>query len=183
MTNVADWKPEIRRRLQSLQLEPTRNAAIVEELSQLLDDCYEESLAGGATEAEAYQRTLAELSGSELLARELRRMERQSKPEPLVLGANRRTNMIANLWRDLRFGLRMLRKSPGFTVVAALTLALGIGANTAIYSVVNGVLLRPLPYPEPERLVTVWERYAALNIEQNDPAAANYADWKAQSQS
>jgi putative ABC transport system permease protein len=180
---MPDWKPEIGRRLANLKLEPTREAAILEELSQYLADCQAEWLASAATEAEAYQQTLDELSGSELLARELRSMERQSNPEPVVLGTNWRANMIANLWRDLRFGLRMLRKSPGFTVVAALTLALGIGANTAIFSVVNGVLLRPLPYPEPERLVTVWERYAALNIEQNDPAAANYADWKAQSQS
>jgi putative ABC transport system permease protein len=180
---VPDWKSEIKRRLQNLRLEPAREAAIVEELAQYLDDCHAELLAEGATKAEAYQKTLAELSGSELLARELRRMERRSNPEPVVLGTNRRTNMIANLWQDLRFGLRMLRKSPGFTVVAAFTLAIGIGANTAIFSVVNGVLLRPLPYPEPERLVTVWERYPALNIEQNDPAAANYADWKAQSRS
>src|SRR5215470_15345638 len=108
MTNVADWKPEIRRRLQSLQLEPTRNAAIVEELSQLLDDCYEESLAGGATETEAYQRTLAELSGSELLAHELQRVESPAPQEPVVFGTNRRTNMIADLWQDLRYGARML---------------------------------------------------------------------------
>jgi putative ABC transport system permease protein len=91
--------------------------------------------------------------------------------------------MIATLWQDLRFGLRMLLKSPGFTVMAVITLALGIGANTAIFTVVNGVLLKPLPFIEPERLVTVWERYPAWGIERNDPAAANYADWKAQSQS
>jgi putative ABC transport system permease protein len=180
---MPDWKPEIRRRLANLKLEPTREAAIVEELAQDLADCYAELIASGATGVEAYQQTLAELSGSELLAQELRRGERPSNQEPIVLGINRRTNMIANLWQDLRFGLRMLRKSPSFTIVAALTLALGIGANTAIFSVVNGVLLRPLPFPEPEHLVTVWERYPALNIEQNDPAAANYADWKAQSQS
>src|SRR5262249_16504 len=111
---MPDWKPEIRGRLASLQLEPTREAAIIEELAQHLADCHGELLSSGATAAEAYQQTLAELSGSELLARELRRMERQSNPEPVVLGTNRRTNMIANLWRDLRFGLRMLRKSPGF---------------------------------------------------------------------
>src|SRR6266508_2062459 len=108
--NVPDWKPEIRRRLASLNLAPTREVAIVEELAAHLDDYYAELLAGGATEAEAYQRTLAELSGSELLARELRRVERPSNPEPIVLGTNRRTNMIADLWQDLRYAVRGLRK-------------------------------------------------------------------------
>jgi putative ABC transport system permease protein len=85
--------------------------------------------------------------------------------------------------QDVRFGLRMLRKNPGFTTVAVLTLALGIGANTAIFSIVNGVLLRPLPFKESERLVTVWERNPEHGYEVNGVAAANFYDWKVQNQS
>src|SRR4030095_2709355 len=98
---MPDWKQEINERLAGLNLEHSREAAVVEELAQYLDDHYAELLASGATEAEAARRTLAELSGSEMLERELRREERQVPQEPILLGTKRRTVMIADLWQDL----------------------------------------------------------------------------------
>ena len=84
--------------------------------------------------------------------------------------------------QNIRYGLRMLRKQPGFTAVAVLALALGVGANTAIFSVVNGVLLRPLPYADPDNLVMVWERNIPRNRVTNVASPANYLDWKRQTQ-
>jgi putative ABC transport system permease protein len=84
------------------------------------------------------------------------------------------------LIQDFRFAVRMLLKNPGFTAVAVLTLALGIGANTAIFSVVSSVLLRPLPFRDPDRLVTVWERHVKKGYEMNHAGAATFLDWKVQ---
>jgi predicted permease len=159
MLNMPEWKDEIKNRLAGLNLTPAREVEVVEELSQHLDDCYAESLAGGATPEEALRAALAELSERELLQQELLRVESQVEQEPIAPGSTRSSNMIADLWQDLRFGARMLRKHPGFTTVVVLTLALGIGVNTAIFTLFD-IVSRPLPVKDPETVVEInWPKW------------------------
>src|SRR5262245_66086576 len=97
---MREWDEEISQLLANLKLEPAREAAIVREISQHLDDCYREALSSGATPEEAERRALEELGASETLQRELRRVVRPSPQEPIVLGTSRRINMIGDFWQD-----------------------------------------------------------------------------------
>ncbi len=85
---------------------------------------------------------------------------------------------MGTLWQDLRYGARTLRRNPGFAVVAILTLAIGIGANVVIFSVVNGILLKPLPFPDSHRVVTIWETDANRNINRGMASAPEYLEWR-----
>ncbi|HEY9282790.1 MAG TPA: ABC transporter permease, partial [Pyrinomonadaceae bacterium] len=90
---------------------------------------------------------------------------------------------LEDLWQDLRYGVRAMWKSPVFTFVTVLTLALGVGANTAIFSVVNGTLLRPLPYGDAGRVMTIWQNDLKAGKDGDDASPANFADWRERAQS
>jgi putative ABC transport system permease protein len=171
---VSGWKQEIRQRLAGLRLEPTRENAIVEELSQHLDEFYEALLDSGADAPAAYQQTLAELCGRKLLQRELRRSEQTNYAEPVVLGTNRRTNMIADLWRDIRYGVRTLARDKGASTVAVFSLAFGLALAATTLAVVNAYLIRSMPFPAANRLYHV--NYTLPGVP--EPRGVATLDWK-----
>ena len=153
---MPDWKNEIGSRLADLQIEPTREAAIIEELSQHLEDRFEELLSAGSSESDARQTVLEELEGSELLAAALPSSERRLSQNAIPPAAASSGNLLSDLLRDLRYGLRSMSRAPAFSFFAILTLALGIGASTTVFTVVDTLLLHPLPARDPSRLVCLY---------------------------
>src|SRR5215472_4066851 len=157
------WLYTIPLRLRSLFRWAQADQELDEELRYHLERRTEEYVAQGMTQEEAQRRARLDLGGIEQTKEKCRDA--------------RRVNWIQDLIRDLSFGLRMLRKSPGFTAVAILTLALGIGANTAIFSVVDSVLLRSLPYADPASLVMVWENSSRPANPHNTVSPPDFLDW------
>ena len=161
------WLHKIHRRIQALIQKRELDADMDEEMRSHIELRTRENIKAGMPPDQARYAALKQFGWTETIKETCR--DQRGLP------------WLENLVQDVRFGLRMLRKNPGFTIVAVLTLALGIGANTSIFSVVNTVLLRPLPFKEADRLVTMWERDPKEGYEQNNPGAGTYRDWKAQS--
>ncbi len=148
---MPEWREEIARRLSSLRLDSTRESDIIEELSQHLEDRYLELVSGGATDADARRDVLMELNYDDLLGQGRLGVVRETRQGLAAPGKS--GNLVANLWQDVRYAVRQFRRNPGFAAVAIITLALGIGASTAIFSVVYNVLLEPFPYKDARHIV------------------------------
>jgi putative ABC transport system permease protein len=151
---MPDWRPAIRRRIDGLQLPPSREAEIVEELSQHLDDRYQELRAAGATEDAARRMALAELDDTDLITA-LSGIEAPAR-EPLALGDARSSARFGGFWQDLRFGARLLTKEKSATAVIVLTLGLAIASNAIVFGFTDLLLLRPLPLGNAARIVTIY---------------------------
>jgi putative ABC transport system permease protein len=186
---MRDWSAFVRSRLSLPLLAPEREARIIRELAAQLEDFYRDARARGASEADADAHACAQISDWTRMAHDVARADHRhsrtrmarftDRIELLASPPARRSRpltLLAQILTDMRYGTRQLLKAPGFTIVAILTLAVGIGATSAIFSVVNGVMLRPLPYPEPERIVRVIEvlpQYGRFAV-----APANFLDWR-----
>jgi putative ABC transport system permease protein len=174
---MPDWASDVRTRLSALHLSPTREAEIVNELSQHLDDSYRELMAGGASADEAARLALADFRSGNVLGQYMAPL-RQSNWSPSPAPGTPTGRVLGDLRQDLRFAVRSFLRAPRFTIPALIALALGIGATSAIFSVVRGVMLKPLPYHDPERLVAIWEGRLDRGLARNVIADANFVAWR-----
>ncbi|HEV3198304.1 MAG TPA: ABC transporter permease [Bryobacteraceae bacterium] len=161
---MPEWEDAIRERLLGLNLEGAREAEIVEELARHVDDRYGELLAEGMTEHRAWLLAMEELETGDRLARELRRTRQPIAAEPLGIGTGAGGSIMESFWQDLKVAFRMIRHKPGFSASVIFMLALGVAGNAAIFSIFNGLFLRPLPFPDAGRLVDLDETAPTWNL-------------------
>jgi putative ABC transport system permease protein len=172
---VTDWHTHLRARLSSPNGDAAAEAESIEELAQHLAEREAEALAAGASPDDARHAALAEIADVQPLRDEILRRHRRP---PAVTPPPGTRSPLAGVAHDVRYAVRLLVRNPGFALVSILTLGLGIGANSAVFSLVHGVLLKPLPYAEPDRLVGLFHLSRGERDVMSPP---NFLDLRAQS--
>ena len=152
---MPDFRKIIKERIALLHLEAAAEANLTDELTQHLEDLYRELRSGGASGEEAYQKAASELDDMYPMQAELAGHPRMPAHDAVPAGDSFGANFFAGLGRDLRYATRTMRKNPFFVLVVVLTLALGIGANTTVFTVINTLILNPLPVPNSSKLAAV----------------------------
>ena len=173
--NARDWKEYVRSHLADLRIHPAREHEIVSELAQHVEQVYDDAIARGLSEADAMKQIETRCSDWGQLAREIQSVE----PPPIPAS---RMRLFAGAWDDFRHTLRLFSKERAFAASVVLTMGLGIGANTAIFSVVNAALLRPLPFPGASRIVAIENADPRLGDTALPIDAADYYDFRARNQ-
>jgi putative ABC transport system permease protein len=170
---MPDWDAAIRSRLKTVHLDGAREAEIVEELAEHLDDRFRELLASGLDERRVQELVLEELDSHELIA--ARRRRTPAAPPVGVAGGK---NFMESIWHDLRVSVRMIRMKPAFGAAVVGMLALGVAGNAAIFSIFNGLFLRPLPFTQSERLVDIDETAPKWNLDYTGVAIQDFMQWQ-----
>lgn len=168
---MSRWRTLVRARLAGLG-RGVPDESIVEELASHLSQAYDDAREGGESHEEAERRALGVLDAPDLLRHTMAARPRSDRGTWMTP-----TNIVG----DVRFALRLLSRAPAYSLVAIITFAVGIGVNTAVFNVVNGVLLRPLPYPDADRITMLWMDNRRQGIKEDITSYPNYLDWKAQS--
>lgn len=174
---MPDWKNLARRRLTPLGLTPAAESDLVDEVAQHLEDLFRELRSGGAGAEEAYRQAMAELDDLYPLRASLERNQRMPKNDVVRAGESSQGNFVEDLWKDFRYATRSMRKNPVFVLFVVLTLALGIGANTTVFTLINTLILNPLPVSNPGGLVAI-AGAGPRNTSQSTVFPVSYADLK-----
>ena len=172
---MPSWQPDLHALLAGLRLSPVREAEIVEELSQHLDDRYAELREAGATDADARRLALEELDEAGGLTGRLQALSQAHAPMPLVHGQSS-PGWLRGFWRDVRYAARMMKRQPWFAATIVVTLGLGIAVNSTVFTIVNAVALRPMPFQDADRIVQLNVRN--LGNAQNPVSELSYPDFQ-----
>jgi hypothetical protein len=162
------WLQSISNRLRNVFYKDAVERELDQELRFHLEHQIRENVSAGMTPEEARWAALRAFGGVEQFKEECR--------------DERRVNLVETIVQDARYALRMFTKNPGFAFFTVAVLATGIAASTAIFSIADAVLLRPLPYRDANRLVMIWEDASSYGFPRDTPAPGNFADWKSRNQ-